>query len=194
VGATRGKNLFEGLHLTMKYFYDAVGAAYAGSLTYREIEKPGDIQQHATVRSDIQAAVADLLAPFRKRKKILFTCRDNACLSQMAGAFARMHAGDRLDVLSAGSQPADKADPFMVEAMQEKGIDMGFCSMEAIQRVLETQKPERIISLGGSDALALPDGVHQEFWPVAEPRNLEAARQVRDAIEVKVLALIPQMS
>ncbi len=194
VGATRGKNLFEGLHLTMKYFYDAVGAEYVGSLAYREIEKPGDMERHATLHADIQAAVGTLLAPFRGRNKILFACRDNACLSQMAAAFAQILAGDKLDVLSAGSWPAEKLNSLMVEVMQEKGIDMGFRQTASINAVLKTEKPELLISMGREDTAVVPDDISREFWNFTEPEDLDAMRGVRDAIEAKVVEFIKVMA
>jgi len=194
VGATRGKNLFEGLHLTMKYFYDAVGAECVGSLTYREIEKPGDMERHATLHTDIQAAVGALLEPFRGRNKILFTCRDNACLSQMAGAFAQILAGDKLDVFSAGAQPAEKLNALMVEVMQEKGIDMGFRQTASINAVLAAEKPELVISMGRDDAVVAPDDISQEFWNFTEPEDLDGMRCLRDDIETKVVEFIKIMA
>ncbi len=190
VGATRGKNLFEGLHLTMKYFYDAVGAEYVGSLTYREIEKPGDMERHPELSADIQAAVGALMEPFQGRDKILFACRDNACLSQMASAYAQMLAGDNLDVLCAGSQPADKLNPLMVEAMQEKGIDMGFRRAASLTALLEKEKPGLIVSMGSAGSVEVPETVARETWEFTVPEDLDAMRCLRDAIEAKVVALI----
>ena len=187
VGATRGKNLFEGLHLTMKYFYDAVGAEYVGSLTYREIEKPGDMERLTSLQTDIQTAVGALLEPFMGRKKVLFVCRDNACLSQMAGAFAQTLAGDKLDVFSAGSQPAEKLNPIMVEAMQEKGIDMGFRQTTSINAVLATEKPDLVILMGSDDTAAAPDDIPSELWNFTESEDLNAMRHLRDDIEAKVM-------
>ena len=190
VGATRGKNLFEGLHLTMKYFYDAVGAEYVGSLTYREIEKPGDVERLTSLRTDIQTAVGALLEPFMGRKKVLFACRDNACLSQMAGAFAQTLAGDKLDVFSAGGQPAEKLNPIMVEAMQEKGIDMGFRQTTSINAVLANENPDLAILMGSDDAVAAPDDIPSELWNFTEPEDLNAMRQLRDDIEAKVMEFV----
>ena len=45
-GATKGRNLFDGVLLTMKYFYDALSVKQAESLTYRQIENPEDIEKH----------------------------------------------------------------------------------------------------------------------------------------------------
>jgi multimeric flavodoxin WrbA/protein-tyrosine-phosphatase len=190
LGATRGKNLFEGLHLTMKYFYDAVGAEYVGSLTYREIEKPGDMERLTSLQTDIQTAVGALLEPFMGRKKVLFACRDNACLSQMAGAFAQTLAGDKLDVFSAGGQPAEKLNPIMVEAMQEKGIDMGFRQTTSVNAVLATEKPDMVILMGSDDTVAAPDDIPSELWNFTEPEDLNAMRHLRDDIEAKVMDFI----
>ena len=48
VGATRGKNLFEGVELTAKYFFDALDKGYEGGLFYRAVEGPGKIREHPT--------------------------------------------------------------------------------------------------------------------------------------------------
>ena len=194
VGATRGKNLFEGLHLTMKYFYDAVGAEYVGSLTYREIEKPGDMERHETLNTDIQAAVGTLLAPFLGRKKILFASRDDACLGQMACAFAQALGGDKLDVFCAGSLPVEKLNPLMVEAMQEKGIDMGFRQTALLDTVLASEKPEMVISLYRDVTAVIPVDIPREGWNFAEPEDLNAMRGVRDAIEASVIEFVKAMS
>ncbi len=54
VGATKGKNLFEGMILTAKYFFDAIGADYFGDLKYWRIEDFGDMKKHETVLHDIK--------------------------------------------------------------------------------------------------------------------------------------------
>lgn len=52
VGATGGKRLFEGVKLTMKYFFDAIDAEYSGDLLIRSIEKKGEIKKHPTSLKD----------------------------------------------------------------------------------------------------------------------------------------------
>ncbi|MDY7030620.1 MAG: NAD(P)H-dependent oxidoreductase, partial [Thermodesulfobacteriota bacterium] len=97
LGATRGKNLFEGVSLTAKYFFDAMGADFKGSLTYREIEGLQDIKRHPTALMDAKEKARAIMDPFLKRKKILFVCKENACRSQMASAFTRYSTGDRIE-------------------------------------------------------------------------------------------------
>ena len=62
LGGSRGKQLFDGIILTAKYFFDAVDAEFSGSLTYRNIETRKDIEQHASVKDDINQAVKNMLS------------------------------------------------------------------------------------------------------------------------------------
>jgi len=192
VGASRGKNLFDGIHLTMRYFFDAVGAEYAGSLTYREIEKPGDMEKHPGVRQDIKEAVETLLKPFTARKKILFACRENACRSQMSGAFAQYLAGDKIEAFTAGSTPAEKIAPLMMKVMAEKGIDMEFRKPKSLQSVLETVKPDMIVTMGCGEQCPFVPGTEKADWDLPDPagKDIEFMRNVRDEIEKRVVSLI----
>jgi len=52
VGATRGKRLFEGATLTVKYFFEAIGVEYADELLIRGVDARGEIKQHPTALSD----------------------------------------------------------------------------------------------------------------------------------------------
>jgi arsenate reductase len=196
LGATRGKNLFEGLHLTMKYFYDAVGASFSGSLTYRQIENLGDMKKHPTVLEDIKAEVEKLVVPLTARKKVLFACRENAGRSQMASAFARQLAGDRLDVFHAGSQPAQHLNPVMVEAMAEKGIDMAFRKTNSLNDLLDTVTPDMIVTMGCGEACPFIPGVIRQDWDLPDPagQSLDVTRKIRDEIEKRVIQLVEQLS
>lgn len=195
VGATKGKNLFEGLHLTMKYFFDAVGASYHGSLTYRHVEKIGDMKKHDTVHEDVKAAARDLLSPLMDRKKVLFLCRENACRSQMAAAWAQHLAGDRIEALCAGSTPAGIVNPLMVEAMQEKGIDMAFRTTRSIDDALTESKPELIVTMGCGEECPFVPGARIEDWDLPDPAGqpIEFMRQVRDDIEQKIRGLLQNL-
>ena len=55
--------------------------------------------------------------------KILILCTGNSCRSQMAEGFLKSF-DSRLEVYSAGTQPAPHANPNAVAAMKELGIDI----------------------------------------------------------------------
>ena len=191
VGATGGKQLFEGLNLTAKYFYDGISAAFTGSLTYRRIESRGQISRHPSIHEDTAKAAAQLASGLAGRRRVLFACRENACRSQMAAAFARLYGGEWLDAASAGSQPAQQVNPMMVDVMQEKGIDMGFCTTQPLEAAVAFQQPEVIVTMGCGEECPLVPGVRREDWNVPDPagQSKEVMRQVRDTIEEKVKLL-----
>ncbi len=193
-GATKGKNLFEGLSLTAKYFFDAIGAAYNGRLTYRRIENRGDMAKHPTVLDDVKKAASDFISPLIGRKKILFACRENACRSQMAAAFTQHLAGERFEVWSAGSDPAAQINPVAVEVMQENGIDMAFRQTRALDDAISTFQPQMIVTMGCGEACPFVPGVERRDWDLPDPsgRSVEFMRTVRDEIARNVKELIDE--
>lgn len=196
VGATAGKQLFDGVHLTAKYFFDAIGASYEGGLTYRNIEKAGDMEQHPTVLQDVASAAKTLFDPLAGRRKILFLCRENACRSQMAAAFAGFWGGHKIEAMSAGSNPADKINPVMTEAMQEQKIDMDFRRPQSVENVLDSGwKPDTIISMGCGDTCPSLPGVTRIEWDLPDPagQSIGFMRDVRDTIEKNIREFIQQL-
>ncbi|MCK5487880.1 MAG: NAD(P)H-dependent oxidoreductase, partial [Desulfobacterales bacterium] len=191
VGATKGKNLFEGTVLMAKYFFDAVGASFDGALTYKQIEGSGDIKKHPTALNEVKEKAKALVTPFLNRKKILFVCTENACRSQMASAFAQYHMGDKIEVDSAGSAPANEANQLMEKAMKEKGIDMAYRKPKSIEEAAPFGKPDLIVSMGCKDACPQFPGVPNEEWNVPDPsgKSIEFMREIRDDIEERVRKL-----
>ncbi len=195
VGATRGKNLFEGLYLTMKYFYDAVGATDAGSLTYRQIEKPGDMQRLPSLEKDIETAVTALLLPFQGRKKVIFADATGAGIAQMACAFTQIIAGGRMDAVCAGFHPADSLDPVMVQAMEEKGIDMGFRVPLSIEDALGGKSPDIVVTVGDVPHDSVLSGTPRiEIWNFQVSKDLQQMHRIRDAIEAQVKTFVQSVT
>jgi len=192
VGATKGKNLFEGLTLTMKYFFDAVGADFGGSLAFRKIEKPGDIIQNPTALQEAKKKADLWFNPFLRRKKILFLCIENSCRSQMAQAFTQFYGGDNVEAESAGSTPGEKINDLMVAVMKEKAIDMAFRKPKSVIELAPSFTPDVIVSMGcGGECPFFPSAARQE-WNLLDPTHQPIAvmRALRDEIEKKVKNLL----
>ncbi|MBC8419412.1 MAG: NAD(P)H-dependent oxidoreductase [Proteobacteria bacterium] len=192
LGATKGKNLFDGTNLTAKYFFDAVGATFDGSLGYRRIEAAGDIEKHPTALTEAKEKTKSLITPYLNRRKLLFICTENACRSQMASAFTQLHAGDRIEAISAGSAPAQEINPLMSEVMSEKNIDMAFRKPKTIASAASHGKPDLIISMGCEDACPFFPDVPNEEWDLEDPagKPISFMRKIRDDIERRVIELI----
>ncbi len=125
---------------------------------------------------------------------VLFVCVHNAGRSQMAAGYLRHLAGDRVQVLSAGSQPADRINPVAVEAMAEEGIDI---TAEA-PKVLTTesvQESDVVITMGCGDACPIFPGKRYEDWVLDDPagQGIESVRPIRDEIRDRVEALVAEL-
>lgn len=192
VGATKGKNLFTGLDLTMKYFFDAVGAHYSDSLAFRSIEKPGDISEHPTALNDARKQADLLVRPFLARKKILFLCNENRGRSQMAQAFARLYGGDRVESESAGSTPGEKINDLVVSVMKEKGIDMAFRKPKSFTAFPPSYTPDVVVSMGCEAACPFFPSVARKDWNLPDPAGqpIAVVRAIRDEIETRVRDLL----
>lgn len=191
LGATKGKNLFEGANLIAKYFFDAISAEYVGYLGYRKIEEKGDILKHPRAISEVREKAKELITPLVKRKKVLFVCKENACRSQMAYAFARTYFGNRVDVRSAGSHPADRINSSVIDIMAEKGIDIAYLRPHSLNEVLSHWSPDLVISMGCEEGCPyIPDASYEE-WNIPDPAtgSLDFMREIRDRIEARVKGL-----
>ncbi|HPD61604.1 MAG TPA: NAD(P)H-dependent oxidoreductase [Thermodesulfobacteriota bacterium] len=192
VGATKGKNLFVGLMLTMKYFFDAAGADYSDSLTFRKIDQQGEINTHLTALKNAREKAGFLVKPFLARKKILFLCNENSCRSQMAQAFAQIYGGDKVEPESAGSMPGEKINDLMVAVMKEKGIDMAFRIPKSFRALSPSFTPDIIVSMGcGGECPFFPSASRRD-WNLPDPTNqpITVMRALRDEIEKKVRNLL----
>jgi len=192
MGGSSGRQLFDGVNLVARFFFDAIDANFSGSLFYRNIETPDDMRSTPSLSEDIQGLLTQSLMPAEPRKRVLFACRENACRSQMAGAFARQMGGDRLDVMTAGSSPAKTINPLMVRAMAEKGIDVAFHGPRPLEEAIELLQPDMIITMGCGEECPYVPGVVRVDWDMPDPADKPIAfmQQVRDKIETKVSRLL----
>jgi len=125
-----------------------------------------------------------------ERPAVLFVCIHNAGRSQMAAGFLQRLAGDRVEVLSAGSEPAEQVNPVAVAAMREKGIDLARERPKLLTDAAVRQA-EVVITMGCGDACPFYPGKRYEDWELEDPagKDLETVRRIRDEIERRVIAL-----
>lgn len=194
VGATRGKQLFDGVHLTAKYFFDAVAARYHGSLTYPGIEHPGDMARHPRVAEEIHNAVRDLMASFTGRPRVLFLGRKGNCRALMAAAFARFHGSDVIDVRWAGRSPVESLDHQCETIMAEKGMDLKFSRPYSVAEALPEGTPDLVVTLDPAAAAMELADAPGKVWELPQPidNDVDSLRAVRDDIEQRVLNLIAE--
>jgi arsenate reductase len=128
------------------------------------------------------------------KPSVLFVCVHNAGRSQMAAGFLSHLAGDRVEVRSAGSAPADQVNPAAVEAMAEVGIDI---ASEA-PKILTTdavQASDVVITMGCGDTCPVFPGKRYLDWQLDDPagKGVEAVRPIRDEIRSRIETLIDEL-
>ncbi len=127
--------------------------------------------------------------------KVVFICVENAGRSQMAEAFFKRHAPGSLRASSAGTMPAARLNPVVVEAMREVGIELsGAPKALTGEDVLPPAKAVSMGCMGGESCPAFPAG-GVEDWGIPDPKGkpLRDVRIIRDAIERKVVELAARL-
>lgn len=130
----------------------------------------------------------------KTKPTVLFVCVHNAGRSQMAAGYLQALAGDRIEVLSAGTEPKDQVNPSAIEAMAEEGIDIG----SNVPKVLSTetvQNSDYVITMGCGDTCPFFPGKTYLDWPLNDPagKGVAEVRPIRDEIKAKVQALIAEI-
>ncbi len=130
-----------------------------------------------------------------RKPTVLFVCVHNAGRSQMAAGYLRHLAGDHIEVLSAGSQPADQINQVAVAAMAEDGVDI---TTEQPKPLTDSavQQADVVITMGCGDACPIYSGKRYEDWILDDPagQSIDAVRSIRDEIRSRVEALIKELT
>src|SRR5436190_4176650 len=134
-------------------------------------------------------------APAGEIPEVLFVCIHNAGRSQMAAALLDRLAGGRVLIRSAGSEPADRLNPAVVEAMKEIGLDI---SKEFPKPLTEdmVRTSDVVITMGCGDACPIYPGKRYEDWELEDPagKDTETVRGIRDEITARVKALADELA
>ena len=125
---------------------------------------------------------------------VLFVCLHNAGRSQISQALFERAAEGRHTAESAGTTPADRVHPEVMEAMRELGVDVS----ERIPRMLTTEMAERadvVVTMGCGDECPYIPGKRYLDWDLPDPkgRPLEEVRATRDEIDGRVRLLLEQL-
>ncbi|MGW4561051.1 arsenate reductase ArsC [Streptomyces sp. NPDC004561] len=129
-----------------------------------------------------------------ERPSVLFVCVHNAGRSQMAAAFLTHLAGERVQVRSAGSAPADTVNPAVVEAMAEAGIDIS-AEVPKVLTVEAVQASDVVITMGCGDTCPVFPGKRYLDWALPDPagQGVDAVRPIRDEIEKRIHSLLDEI-
>jgi arsenate reductase (thioredoxin) len=120
----------------------------------------------------------------------LFVCLHNAGRSQMSAALFERAAGGRHRALSAGTTPAERAHPEVVEVMRELDIDLADRTPQKLTRELAEQA-DVVVTMGCGDECPVIPGTRYIDWDLPDPkgRPIDEVRAIRDDIAGRVKEL-----
>ena len=127
-----------------------------------------------------------------QRRTVLFACVHNAARSQMAAALFNAEADPGAAcAVSAGTEPAEKVNPAVIEVMRELGFELGGERPRLLTPEL-AGKASLLITMGCGEACPLVPGVERDDWPLPDPAGqpLPKVREIREAIRARIAALI----
>jgi arsenate reductase len=129
------------------------------------------------------------------RPSVLFVCVHNAGRSQMAAALLERIAGGSVEIRSAGTEPADRVNPVVAEAMAEMGIDLNGRSPTRMHDTM-VRGADVVITMGCGDACPVYPGIRYEDWELPDPagKPLEEVRAIRDEIQERVKILVKSLA
>ena len=121
------------------------------------------------------------------RPVVLFVCVHNAGRSQMAAGWLAHVAGDRIEIRSGGSEPAEQINPVAVRAMAEVGIDIAG-RQPARLTTAAVRGTDVVVTMGCGDACPVFAGTRYEDWQLDDPagQSIDIVRQIRDEIRQRV--------
>ena len=125
---------------------------------------------------------------------VLFVCVHNAGRSQMAAGWLREFAGNRVDVRSAGSEPADAVNPVAVDAMREVGIDIA-AERPKVLDIAAVEASDVVVTMGCGDTCPVFPGKRYEDWVLDDPaeQDIDTVRTIRDEIDQRVQKLVGEL-
>ena len=130
----------------------------------------------------------------KEQPEVLFVCVHNAGRSQMAAGLVRLRSEGKVNVRSAGSDPAETINPAVVEAMAELGVDMS----EEFPKPLTDEvvrAADVVITMGCGDACPIYPGKRYEDWVLDDPagQDIAGVRVIRDEIDARVRGLVDEL-
>lgn len=125
-------------------------------------------------------------------KTVIFACVHNAGRSQMAAALFNEMANPAIArAVSAGTHPADRVHPEVVEVMRESGIDLSAARPQFLTQEL-AEGADLLVTMGCGDECPFVPGLRRDDWPLPDPKDqpIERVREIRDEIRGRVWKIL----
>lgn len=129
-------------------------------------------------------------------RTIIFACVHSAGRSQMAAAFFNKHVNNKdIKAIAAGTQPAERVHPEVIQVMQEVGIDLSAAKPSLLTQEL-VANAAMLVTMGCGEKCPYVPGLKTVDWSLKDPKGqqIEQVRKIRDEIEELVVHLVTNES
>ena len=192
VAASRGRQLFDGIHLTAKYFFDAIDARMEHAITYRGIEAKGAIRKRENWTADIETAIEKTVIPLVGRTRILFVSPRGVCRAPMAAAMAQQRFSDRIRTDFAGMEKTTALDETMVRCVQETGLDLGYRRPQSPEEAFFGLAPDLMVVIGDGPEKDPYPNVERLHWSLPAPQSTD--NQSMETLRLQIRANLDQLT
>jgi arsenate reductase len=130
-----------------------------------------------------------------ERPSVLFACIHNSGRSVAAQVLTRHHAGDAVEVRSAGSEPGAGVNPVVAQVLAERGLPVTDHTSTRLDADL-VRAADVVITMGCGETCPVFPGKRYEDWTVDDPagQDLETVRRIVDDIDTRVRELVAQLA
>jgi protein-tyrosine-phosphatase len=113
----------------------------------------------------------------------------------MSQALFEREAGGAHTAASAGTTPADRVHPEVVEVMRERGIDLADRRPRLLTRELAADA-DIVVTMGCGDECPFIPGKRYIDWDLPDPkgRQIDEVRAIRDDIARRVRELVDELA
>jgi arsenate reductase (thioredoxin) len=129
------------------------------------------------------------------RPSVLFACIHNSGRSVAAQVLTRHHAGDAVEVRSAGSEPGAGVNPVVAQVLAERGLPVTDHTPTKLDVEL-VQAADVVITMGCGETCPVFPGKRYEDWTVEDPagQDLDTVRRIVDDIDARVRRLVAEVA
>jgi arsenate reductase len=123
---------------------------------------------------------------------VVFACVHNAGRSQIAAALFNLYADpSKARAISAGTQPAERVHPEVIDVMRSRGIDLSHARPQKLTEALAADA-NWLITMGCGDECPVLPGLQRDDWPLSDPKgqSAETVKAIAGDIDQRVRELI----
>jgi len=130
----------------------------------------------------------------RDRPTVLYACIHNSGRSVAAQALTRHHAGDTVEVRSAGSEPEAGVNPVVAQVLAERGLPVTDHVPTKLDESL-VEAADVVVTMGCGETCPVFPGKRYEDWTVDDPagQDLDTVRRIVEDIDARVQALLAEL-